>query len=106
MTHMKHFHLVTFFDLTLILNFTLKLKVHIYMLPFYPLGSLLAKFGFAVVISSVSVTDKAKSNNFNLWPDMTCNPFNSFFLIPFKVPDESFRLPPRAPRYGCWFTSY
>ena len=32
----------------------------------HPLGSLLAKFGFAAVISPVSEADKAKSDDFDL----------------------------------------
>ena len=36
----------------------------------HPLGSVLEKFGLAVVISPVSVADKAKSNDFDIWPDL------------------------------------
>ena len=62
-TLIQHFHLVTLFDLTL--TFT-KYKAHTYMSPFHPLRSLLAQFGFAAVISPVSVADKAKIDNFDL----------------------------------------
>ena len=34
------------------------------------LGSPFAKFGFAAFISPVSGADKAKSNDFDLWPDL------------------------------------
>ena len=36
----------------------------------HPLGSLLAKFGFTTVVSPVSVADKEKSDDFDLWPDL------------------------------------
>ena len=41
----------------------------IYYLP-CPLGRLLAKFVLAAVVSSVSVADKAKSDDFSIWPDL------------------------------------
>ena len=46
----------------------------IYCLP-YLLGTLLAKLGLAAVIIPVSVADKAKSDDFELWPDLdlTCD---------------------------------
>ena len=34
------------------------------------LKSLSAKFGFAAVVSPFSGADKAKSDDFNLWPDL------------------------------------
>ena len=51
----------------------------------HPLKSLLAKFGFAAVIGPVSVGDKAKSDDFDLWPDLdlTCD-ILKVFLIPLK----------------------
>ena len=72
---------------------------------FHPLRSLLAKFGFAAV-RSVSVTDKAKSDDF-VWPDLdlTCNLFNKLVQFPSIVLVESFPLPPRPARYGHWFPS-
>ena len=41
----------------------------------YPLGSLWTKFGLAAVIISASVANKAKSDDFDLWPDfdLTCD---------------------------------
>ena len=50
---------------------------------FHSLGSLLAKFGFAAVISSVSVTDDAKRDDFDLWPDLDLN-FNLLKKILLK----------------------
>ena len=40
---------------------------------FHSLGSLLAKFGFAAVITLVSVVHKTKSDDFDLWPAQTCD---------------------------------
>ena len=67
---MQHFNLVTLFDLTLTLTVS-QYKAHTYIRPFYPLGSLLVKFGLTAVISPVSVADKAKSDDFDLRPDLT-----------------------------------
>ena len=64
-TLMQHFPLVTLFDLTLTLNFTLYM-VHTYMLPLSSLGSSYANVGFAAIISLVSVAQKAKSDAFDL----------------------------------------
>ena len=36
----------------------------------HPLGNLLAELGLAVVISPVPVADKAKNDDFELWPDL------------------------------------
>ena len=46
-----------------------------------PLRSLLAKFGFAAIISRISVADKAKSDRLDLWPDrdLDCNLFKIYF---------------------------
>ena len=73
----------------------------------YPLGSLLAKFGFEAVISPVSVADKAKSSDFDLWPDINLiiDLLRNFLNIAQKVHIGGFRLPPRPPRYGHPFAS-
>ena len=41
----------------------------------YALGSLLAKFGWADVISPGGIADKAKSDDFDIWPhfDLVCD---------------------------------
>ena len=45
------------------------------MLPSSSVGSLLAEFGLAAVFCPVSVAVKAKSDDFDLWPnlDLTCD---------------------------------
>ena len=52
----------------------------------YPQGSLLASFGLAAVTSPASVADKAKSDDFDLWPDLdlTYDICNSISKILFK----------------------
>ena len=67
-----------------------------------PLESLWEKFGLATFISPVSVTDKAKSYGFDVLPDfdLTCDLLRKMLKIALKVLIESFRLPPRPPRYG------
>ena len=62
---MQHFHLVTLLDLTLTLTFTY-FKAHAYMLPSSTPGKPFEKFGFAAVISPVTVADKAKSDVLDL----------------------------------------
>ena len=64
------------------------------------LVSLLAKFGFAAVFSSVCVADKVKSDDFYLCPDLdlSCDVLKIIFKISIKVLVESFRLPLRPPR--------
>ena len=54
-----------------------------------PLRSLSAKFGFADIISHISVADKAKSDRFDLWPDLdlACDLLKKFV----KIPSESTR---------------
>ena len=71
-TLMQHFNLVTFFDLTL--TFT-KFKVHTLCYFPHPLGSLSANFELVAVINPVTVADKAKSDDSDLWPDLelTCD---------------------------------
>ena len=68
---MRHFHLVTLLGLTWPWPwplFTIRpLPMH-YL--FLTLRSVLAKFGFAAVISPVSVADKAKSDGSELWTDL------------------------------------
>ena len=66
-------------------------------------GSTLAKFELAAVVSPVSVADKSKSDDFDLWPDfdLTCDLLRIFEIVQ-KVIMESFRLPlaqhsPRPP---------
>ena len=73
---------------------------------FHPLGSLLAKFGFAAVISLIPVANNVKSDDFYLWPDIdpTCDLF-MFFLFPQKVLVESYQLPHRLPCYSHWLVS-
>ena len=69
----QHFDLVTLFDLTLTLVWPWPLLSISSMLICYVLhciGSLLAESGLAAVISPVSVADKAKSDDFDLWPDL------------------------------------
>ena len=53
---------------------------------FQPLSSLLAQFGFAAIISHISVADKAKRDRFDLWPDLdlACDLFKKIFKIPSK----------------------
>ena len=52
-------------------------------------GSLLAKFGFKLVNSPVSVAKKAKSDDFDLWPehDLLAEHGSSPFMISFKIFD-------------------
>ena len=73
---------------------------------FHPFRSILARFGLTAVISSVSVVDKTKNNDFGLWHDLdlTCHLLILFKLLK-KVLIESFRLPPRPSRYGHQFAS-
>ena len=65
-TVVQHFHFVTLLDLILSLTFAYY-EVHTYTIPSStpekPFGK---KFGFAAVISPVSVADQAKSNDFDL----------------------------------------
>ena len=51
-----------------------------------PLSSLWAKFGFAAIISHISVADKARSDRFDLRPDpdLACDLLNKIFKIPSK----------------------
>ena len=76
---MQHFHLVTLLDLYLL---TIRSILIRYLL--LPLRSPLAKFGFAVSISPVSADDKAKSDSFDLSPDldMACDLLKKIFKIP------------------------
>ena len=57
-----------------------------------PLGSLLAEFGLAAVISPVSVADEAKSDVFDLWPDLdlTCDLLSFFFKLHTKYSSRAF----------------
>ena len=106
---MHHFHLVTLLGLTWPWPwplFTIRpLPMH-YL--FLTLRSVLAKFGFAAVISPVSVADKAKSDGSELWPDLdvACGLLRKSSKSPKKALLESFRLPPRQARYVCWIASY
>ena len=45
------------------------------MVPSSPLGSILEKFGFAVITSLISVADTVKSDDFDFWPqvDLVCD---------------------------------
>ena len=62
------------------------------MLPFHPMGNILAEFGFAAVVCLVPEADKAKIDNFHIWPDLgpTNDLFNKVFKISLIVVVESF----------------
>ena len=61
---------MTLFDLTLTLLFSYIRSILICYLA-HPLGSLLANFGLAALIGPVSVADKARSEDFDIWADLT-----------------------------------
>ena len=63
---MLHFLSVTIFDLTLTLNFT-NHETLIHMALFHLLRSILAELVFALVISLVPATDKAKGDDFDVF---------------------------------------
>ena len=65
-TVMQHFHLVTLIDLILASTFILTIRPILIRYLLLPLRSILAEFGFAAVISPVSVAHKAKSDCFVL----------------------------------------
>ena len=76
---MQHFHLLTLFDLTLTF---IQYKVHTYMLPSSSRGKPLANFEFAAVGSLVLGADKAKSEDFDIRPDLdiSCDLLNIFLI--------------------------
>ena len=79
---MQYIHLMALFDLTwTLLSIRPILICHL----LHPLESLLTRFGLAVVISPVSVADKAKSDD---WTglDLTIDLLRSFFNLIKKYP--------------------
>ena len=95
---MQHFHLVTLFDMTLTFTwhkthaYTLCLKA--YTLPkgrLRPLEGLLAEFGVAAAICTVSVADRAKDDDFELWRDLnlTCDLKVFFNFLLKKYPTSA-----------------
>ena len=81
-TLMQHFYLVTLFDRPWPWPL-LSIEPILLCCLLRPTGGLLAEFGFAAIISPVSVADKAKSDNFDRWPDLglPCNVFKIFFTF-------------------------
>ena len=80
----KPFHSAALFDLTLTLALYNAYGIRICMIPSSSPEKHFGKVGLAVVISLVSVTDKAKRDKADLWPDdVTCE-LKNIFKHPFK----------------------
>ena len=96
---MQHFDLVTLFDLALTLAL-LSIRFILICYLVHPLEMSHNEVWVAAFVSSASVADKAKSDNFHLWPDLDLTSHLLIFFSTKKILIECFWLAPRPPRYG------